>query len=540
MATMRPNTSLMAVIFVAVVLLTCTTEALLVPPAIGYDAANGFRVWNSMSRGASVNRLRVVSRTNISQDADEFWAVVSPGQYMLPGLLMRAGLSLGRSVWLLTAILIPLSLSSYYYLYRKGFHFTRTISILSCLVILVSRQTLNFFLSYGGHTLLQFAGFPILLLACILCIRRSGMYLFLLPLLFLTGAFLKLSFAVIALSVVASVALEQLPLMRSKPMSSWIFRPFATLLAFVAFYITLHVFYTSKGWTAAQLHSGGTFLQFLFSFLYSTAAVMSGIVSMFWSLSHLGSPLQFVLLPDPIAQHWFPVVIALATVSVGLLVWTYLRSNNSSYRALLLGFVTVHVCTFTFLVVKGSVALEDRHFWPVSTILLPGLLAAIDQLKVGTWKNLAIVVFTAFAAYGMSSYVVNAKRAMNSGRSSSLGVTLLGRSQRLIDTIEGLDQQLNHGRNIFYFNDPALAMLIRHNPQTFETVMDPRNRVYVGTTDRVIMAVDRGGGKNAPVAGVTATFKSYDKWQWTVIDSTDFYYAGKDPLPLLNMLAAVN
>src|ERR1700694_1115673 len=107
----------LAAIVVAAVLLTCTTVALLVPPAIGYDAANGFRVWNSMARGAPANRLRVVSRTDISQDADEFWAVVSPGQYMLPGSLMQAGLSLGRSVWLLTAILMPLSLSAYYYLY---------------------------------------------------------------------------------------------------------------------------------------------------------------------------------------------------------------------------------------------------------------------------------------------------------------------------------------------------------------------------------------------------------------------------------------
>jgi len=106
---------------------------------------------------------------------------------------------------------------------------------------------------------------------------------------------------------------------------------------------------------------------------------------------------------------------------------------------------------------------------------------------------------------------------------------LPGRSQRLIDTIEGLDGQLEPGRTVFYLNDPVLGMLIRHHPATFEP------GEYVGTTDRVIIAVDRDPGKGLPAAAVTAMFKSYDKWQWAAIDTTDFYYAGKDPLPLLDM-----
>jgi len=36
---------------------------------------------------------------------------------------------------------------------------------------------------------------------------------------------------------------------------------------------------------------------------------------------------------------------------------------------------------------------------------------------------------------------------------------------------------------------------------------------------------------------VTATFKSYDTWQWAALDTTDFYYAGKDPLSLLTLSA---
>ena len=434
---------------------------------------------------------------------------------------MRAGLSLNRSLWLLTVLLTPLAVVGYYFLYVKLFQFSRSIGIFSCLLIAISLTRLDSYVSYSGGGLLQFAAFPFFLMGCIACIRRGGLFLCLLPFLFLAGAWLKLSFAVTALSVVLSVTLEQFPKIRLQSLSSWVIRPAAVALAFVAFYAALYFAFTSKGHTAADFQP--TTGHYLFYLSYSMSSVLADSMSM---LSALGRFKHLV--------RWSSVVLVMAAVSMGLLFWVLRRSTDNCYRAFLAGFSVVHVVFFTVLFAFGSLAPQTRHLWPASALLIPGLLSAIERSKFRSWRILAIVSFGAFGLYGVLFYAAQVKLALRSGRSSRLGIELPGRSQRLVRTVEALDRRLTGVRDVLYFNDPGLAILVPHVPVAFEPVMDPGKRVYSGAANCVIMVIDRSDTGNAG-PDITMTFPSVEQWQRATIDSTDFYVGGCQTVPALGI-----
>ena len=67
-------------------------------PALSNDFAAGWQVWLSMQAGAPFNSVWQPAADNLALDTAHFQSWWAPGQYLMPALLQRAGLSLGHAV----------------------------------------------------------------------------------------------------------------------------------------------------------------------------------------------------------------------------------------------------------------------------------------------------------------------------------------------------------------------------------------------------------------------------------------------------------
>lgn len=510
--------------------------SILSPASVSYDASIGLLIWQSANKGANFNYLRQAVPENLSSDQDSFWAAHSPGQYFFPGLLARAGMPLGWALKSLEILCIFLGTAGYYVLYARTLHFSAQIASLACAVIVLQREVLYQFLSYSGGPLLLFAGLPYLLIAALYCLKRRRLYLLLLPVLFLIGSFLKLSFAIVAVSLIFWSLVTLWESRNALTRRSLLVNAFLDFAAFGVFWALLSWLYTSRGWTAVSVESSKPLAEITLVILYSLASVVSGLFSVFWSLAHLGSPFT-AFIPETyqnVSAFWGIFLAAFAVVSIGVVWIVALRAPNPEYRRLLLVFTAVHVGTLSVLFLGGRLIAEDRHFWPAAVLLLPGVMSVISECS-SRWRMACGIVVAAFLAYGATSYGVGLRRLIVAGKSQRLDLAFPGREQGLIDLIQGLDAEFATGRNVFFVTEPDLGLLVKRNALLMTTdahrSLVTRHR---GAVDRLVVVVHKDIVGDSGMVQVAAMFPEKSDWRRSVIGNYDVYYSGPQvPLDFL-------
>ena len=127
--------------------------SLYIPPGVGYDAGEGFRVLQNMLKGGAFNTFTVPDPANIAQDVIIFQTYWSPGQYLVPGSFIWLGSNHGLALSL-TALI---GVVGWIQVVRS---FGVTPFVLSILVLglcTFSYVTLSF-QTYNGGELLLFRG----------------------------------------------------------------------------------------------------------------------------------------------------------------------------------------------------------------------------------------------------------------------------------------------------------------------------------------------------------------------------------------------
>ena len=519
------NVSTILLFFLIASFTVLSITCILQSPAVSYDASFGLLTWQSMAKGSEFNCLRMALPENLATDRDEFWAAHTPGQFYLPGMLSRmTSMTIGTSLAIVQILGVGAGLAGYYRLYVRTFGFSKKVALLACVVSLFRRESLYQFLEYSGGPLLLFAGTPYFLMSSITCLRRRGFYLLFVPVIFLAGAFLKLSFVLIALSVTVASVLDRVVRRNREDRLQLAVQSALDGVIFLVFYTLLYVFHISKGWTAAHISTGSSPGETGLLFSYSLAASLSGITSVFWSLAKLGSPLHF-LSPQSyrsVSDAWLIVVIVLAATFVAILRLVSLRIPMREYRLILLSLTIVHVFALTGLFLGGSLIAEDRHFWPVSAILLPGVICIVTRMPTSRWRSaiiFATLSITAFQlVYAVAAYGVSLKRSAHAGRSESLGLSYPGVSQQLITTIERLDADPSAGRRVFFFTEPSLALLVRKSTLRVATdVKDALARSYAGAEriDSLILVVPENIGSAKTITMIQSRFQASKSWRTT-------------------------
>ena len=500
-------------------------------PSVGFDSSLGLLTWQSMERGARFNHLKMAGQPDLAADRDKYLSDQSPGSYLLPALVSRLlRTRIGVGVTVLQIVGIGLGVLGYYLLYIHTFRFPNKVALGACLVLLLRTETVEHAVRYNGGILLLFAATPWFLISSWACLRKRGIYLALLPLIFLAGAFLKLSFALIALSVTAASILYRLLKRKDYTQRQLVSQSTIDLLAFVCFYALLFLFHTSKGWTAAHPSAGRSPFEAILILSYSLAGILTSATSILSSVTSFGAPFDWdpdrtLSLFHAISVPWliFVAVAALAVLLLFRAVWV--RVIHPEYRAMLLSLAMVHVVALSSFFLGRSLIPEDRHFWPVSALLLPGALLILFNMRSTYWKALFTIVVCAQLTFSLWA---NRQTLwfQESARSESLAITFPDSSQELVDTIVRLDGELTSGRNVFLFTEPSLALLVQKNARLVSWTMFKTCYRNVGSLDRLIIVLPSETVRESTFAGVQSHFPTAKGWKAASLGSDIVLCAG--------------
>lgn len=505
-----------------------TMGALTVHPSMYPDAAGGFLVKKSMAGGGAWNHITEPLADDIAHDHSHFYAMWSPGQYAVPGVVeaLGFGLTLGQALTVV-CILAPLvGLAGWMYLFRTlGLDWTTTLA--SSVLIAASRSVNLSFLVYVGSDLLAFAAFPFLAVTA-WRLRRSWMLVPVAPMLVLVGFYLKNSMLIyVGAWILAVVAVDAIHSTDAKARGIW--RVLLTAGAIVAAAVLVQWAYLSRGWTPVSYDP---------SWPAARAAFVLPWAMPLLAATSFGDVLSRVLTsPDNEVYDYksstlFLLPIAVGTVAFGL--DQIRRRPRDTTTLTVVSFAGLAVTVLAVLFVSGSGAsLElSRHYLIPGFALLPLLVRRVIELPQPMVRRLLLAVLVAPCLYGVLSFASNWRRHYDhrAAHSDDVQVTYLMLTPRLVAFLESLDRNLPDGNNLVVTPSHDYALeFVRTRVLPTSVTSDSLEKIAAtkrsGVVENLVVMAEVGGMTAAELQAWLESFQSYDpaRWEYLEVDGFRFY-----------------
>lgn len=515
---------------VALVLLCSvyTVGALTVYPSMYPDAAGGFLVKKSMAAGSAWNHLVEPRADDIAQDHSHFYAMWSPGQYAVPGVVeaLGLGLTLGGALTVV-CILAPLvGLGGWMFLFRTlGLDWTTTLA--SSVLIAASRSVNLSFIVYVGSDLLAFAAFPFLAVVA-WRLRHSWLMVPVAPVLVLVGFYLKNSMLIyVGAWIVAAVAVDVVHSTDSR--ARGISRLMLTASAIVAAALLMQWAYLSRGWTPVSYEP---------TWPAARAAFVLPWAMPLLAATSFGDVLNRLLTsPDHELFNYknstlFLLPIAIGTVAFGV---NQVRMRPRDTTTLtLVSFAGLAVAALAVLFASGSGAsLElSRHYLIPGFALLPLLVRRVIELPSPLLRRTLLLVLVAPCLYGVLSFASNWRRHYDhrAVHSDDVQVTYLMLTPRLVGFLESLDRHLPEGNNLVVTPSHDYALeFSRTRVLPTSVTSDSLEKIAAtkrsGVVDNLVVMAEVGGMTAAELQAWLESFQSYDpaRWEYLEVDGFRFY-----------------
>lgn len=487
--------------------------------------------WRSMAGGAPFNTLLAPAPEDISTDTGSFTATWSPGQYLVPIVFTRLGLTLGHALTVTASLCTVAALAGCFKLYRR-MGFPVTITLTACAVLASTRATALPFGIYNGGEVLLFAATPWIILATLES-SRVGWYGVPLGIaLFLFGAFLKLSFAVSAVALlIAGIGLCLFGL-GGWAEASWRGCALKASCVLVLFGAAMRA-YTAKGWTAVASSLGGgwhlgdpvTSVAFASAAPFASALSIGDFLNR--ALRHPSNP----VIASYDDARWF---LAVAAVLAGVMLVWVVQTGTLQYRVVTISFFATYLAIFSFFWLTGApVSMDDRHFRPVGLLLLPGIVGAVAMLpravRLVAWAGIA-----ALCLYGVVSFGVRweANRVLaNVGRD---GFTHAIASREVVTLLQEIDERFPSGTTLVYVPSPEMSLEVRHvrvmsSHADFEPLSDLSQRRYRGRVDNLFVVLQKSFDASGKRDAILTSFRDYERtrWEWMAAGSFSVYFQAK-------------
>jgi hypothetical protein len=491
-----------------------SVAAFVVVPEMYSDSAYGFMVWDSMLRGAAFNHLIRPDTADIARDISEFFAVWSPGQYVLAGLVEQLGLGLGVAMNLVTTVFTVLGLVGWYRLYRS-WNFPAPSAGIAILIIAGSRHFALPFGIYNGGEVLLFGALPWFLLLLGRWSALSPLQAVGILLAVVVVAFMKLSGILFAYAALAGLVIHDLwPLDRIR----WR-RPLTAAAIAVVFAVALYFLWVSRGWTAVEGKGDTAWGNLVPSFLEGWAATVMAMVS----LGDLAARI-FQRPGQAILQSLDMVYLAASVPALALLVWSARRLYGSHREYVRFAGATAVLFIAGLAVIYGKggeLRMEDRFFRPLGMLLLIGVVHAVATARARVRLPLAALA-AATMLYGVSSYFVRLQhnlqmpvggRGFHHGNLTHDGLALLRRELR---TPVGKDMTAWVATPEIALEIPDVRVIMSAEPERLLGV-----RTYKGRVGRLLVFVDDTMIKDGRAELALKSFLDYDRARWVALKSGD-------------------
>jgi len=402
--TPRAPFPLRAVLIAALIpaLLGSACALFIAPPFFTSDTAHGLIAWFHYLRGGTWNTQPGIDVHNIAQSIEIPVTWWPPGQYALLGLLNSIGLSLGNGIILITScstLLLGVGLAK----------LAHTLGVSARILPLIALAA-----TFSHHTFSQFSSFiggePMLIAlwpwTCLVAWKLRKRYLLLtitLPIVFITGSYIKHSFAICAFSTLAFLWLDSLrEAIISRPNrsdnSKHLLYTSTSLLAVGLAYIFLrNIVIPSNGGSPSDLgyYPRNLPISWGFSFL-GPIIQMTGIEKTVEFIS-------FRLFDMPGSEELYPSIGWLFALFSFFPLSLYVRlSLRKSPMERLAGITALVYCTIMCLLLwkGGTIALRGRYFQPIAVLLLSLLaIRCFDANRI--WRiggRVTLIAAMSFAA----------------------------------------------------------------------------------------------------------------------------------------------
>ena len=494
-------------IFVLVVGLVLALEAFVtwrVPPSLFNDPAAGWQIWQAWQKGAPFNCLLVPDSHDLSRDVAVFQAWWSPGQYLVPGLLTLAGLSLGRAICVIGVVGNILGLAGYWRLWRTWGVSPRLAAAAGIVSVLVRPFGAIFGMANVSDELM-FAAVPwIALLAWhwrALRFWQCAMLMIVLAL----GVGLKLSFLTTALAMLAGICAHAVWPSSGEERGRLAMLAAKALAIFLAVKFIWDWGYLQRGTSIQPTHT------LEFNNVASVTLPWGGpLLSALGGENLLGRIFLFPahpLLAD--AASLWPFFILAGMATGVLVVWMWRRFTPQAYVIQVIAWLAVYGAVFSWLYATGaSVSLEERHFRAAGLLLLPGLLGWIANLRAWGWRLVFFGLLGVFCLYGGTSFVTNARLRARLNAVGRLGFSHIDLTPEALIELHRIDDEKGP-HTLFYVSRPEIALEIVHGrvmcmPVDSWSPEFIKKIVFAGRPERLVIVLPkacREDGKDALVCG---------------------------------------
>jgi len=498
--------------------------ALTTSPSLFPDPARGFLVERAGAQGAPWNHYFEPSPEDISQDRSYFNAAWSPGQNMVPAVLVRAGLSWGEAMRTVNIVASLAGLLGWFLLHR-ALGFDLTAALAAALLIAAARTFAFPFLTYIGGELLAFAAFPYLALA-VLKVQGSPWLIAVAPVTMMAGFFFKHSLAIYMAgwtAAVVAIALGRRP------------RPAGRVVAAVAVAAVLvgtawliEWGYASRGWSAITYQPvwSGDPAAYLVAWAMPLLAA-TGIDHVLSRILDHPQSLQF----DYRHSLWFLIPTILAS---GWILWAAQRIGplRETVRMAVLATVAI-VVVFSGLLVTGSAneLYLSRHYVIAGFVLLPILIQSLRLARSVAIRRAGAVCLLVPALYGVGSFASNWRRHFDGRamRSTVTGVAHLSTSPAVLKAFHALDSA-GGPTTLVVLPQPSLVVefaqaRVLATGAAAERVEDVGRHQWRGRADNLVVVTEDAAQDPAQIREWLAAFPSYpaDGWSRVTVDGYSFH-----------------
>jgi len=508
------------------------------PPVINSDPGVGLMSWFHFIEGGSWNTILTPDSNNIAQSIEypvTWWA---PGQYVPIGILHSLGFSLG------TASIIVSGLGML--LFGVGFAaLARSIGIPRRIlpwVTAVACSTHYMFYAFGhfiGGEVAQIAVWPWAVFAAWKLRKRTIALIIVLPLIFLTGAFGKHSFAIYALAILVFLWIEALRDSKAQGHSLTSLKTLWSVSYPIACVAILFIlgrhFLIDTSQTPGT--PGMTERSFGQSLGYSFFGPIFGLLGIDRIVGYVSYHF-FGKKGEDVWMNFGPILSLLSPLPLALYAWLALRRSLvdriAGIAALIVGFIF-----FVLLWRGGVISFESRHYQPVTMLLLLAIGTRLtSQSRLIAWGGratlLGILLFGCVTLLQRHINMASRKSHLAYAESENIMCDLPQSIQKEIHRLAGKNDSIIISTapvEVCIFNSsrhPTTRFILINREREFTNPIERQGRV-----PRIAFAMRTTGVdlERAPI--IRESFKDYATEEWVSyeVDGWVIWQAG-DVVPL--------
>jgi len=391
-----------------------------------------------------------------------------------------------------------------------------------------SQSVFSAFSIFSGGDIALYAIFPWLALIAWRLRKRKYLTIGIIPILFLTGTFIKHSFTIYAITIFSLLYAETLTKEPFPPRAWNILRKNIPLLIAGIVYVLGWLSLFDKGATPASTSSN---LQRDFALLWGFNAFAPLIGAS--SLEHFIT----IAFPAP-TDAWENFDLAgkgwlftfFSPLPFLLYIWLSVKGKTPLTR--FAGITSLVTCGFLFLLMwrGAAISLETRHYQPAGLLLLTVFItrAFTCPAKLSLAIRLATILFISWASIGLFEFHLTQHRA-GSKFHKTYHHLHADASSLVIDDLKRLSSQYEY--SLIFLSEVGLGLeLYQSMHKTNRLAFNPfqvSNLEYYGRVPRLCFAMPDNRVERGDAIAFRDSFKDYssDEWQFYSIDGWQIWIA---------------